>query len=346
MTGTVLITGAAGFIGSHVAEALLHRGRRVVGVDNFDPFYDEGLKRGNVRAIERAAEDPSPVAARHPLPGGRGEGFEAARGRGGFVLVEADICDAPAMRRVFAEHRPETVVHLAARAGVRPSIADPMGYARVNVEGTASVFEAARLAGCTRALMASSSSVYGNASVVPFSEEDTALAPISPYAATKRACEMLAHTYHHLYAMRIACLRFFTAYGPRQRPDLAIMSFMKKMRAGEAIPVFGDGSMSRDFTYIDDIVAGVLASEDAIDRHGLRAWNLGGNHPVSVREMVAEIARVTGIEAKIDRRPEQPGDVRRTCADVSRSRAELGFEAKTAFAEGLARQWEWLRNGK
>lgn len=327
MSGLALITGAAGFIGSHVAEAMVRAGRTVVGIDNFDPFYDEALKRDNLREVERAAAASS-------AGGGGG---------GSFVFERADIREAGDLRRVFEKHRPETVVHLAAKAGVRPSIAEPALYAQVNVTGTVNVFEACRRAGCERVLMASSSSVYGNASRAPFREDDEALAPISPYAATKRACELLAHTYHHLYGLRVASLRFFTAYGPRQRPDLAIMSFLRRTLRGEALPVFGDGSMRRDFTFIDDIVQGVMASEGAIDRHGLRVWNLGGAHPVSVAELVGAIGRVTGIEPRIERRPEQPGDVARTFADLTRSRAELGFEPHTALEDGLHRQWAWLK---
>lgn len=317
-TGTVLITGVAGFIGSHVAEAFLARGRRVIGVDSLDPFYAESIKRRNLAQVELAA---------------------AAQGPDRFEFVHADIRDADAMREVFESRRPETAVHLAARAGVRPSIAQPALYTDVNVRGTATLFEAARLAGCSRILLASSSSVYGNASRVPFSEDDTALEPISPYAATKRACELLAHTWHHLYGMRIACLRFFTAFGPRQRPDLAIQKFLTLLERGEPLPVFGDGTMSRDFTYIADIADGVLAGERAIDRHGLRTWNLGGCRPVSVNELIAAIERVTGLTAAIDRRPLQPGDVDRTCADPARSREELGFEPRTPLQQGLEAQW-------
>lgn len=320
-----MVTGVAGFIGSHVAEALIRAGRRVVGVDNFDPFYDEAVKRRNLADVARAAA-ASPFGA---------EGFE---------LVRADIRHADAMREVFGTRRPATVFHLAARAGVRPSIAQPALYAAVNVEGSINVLEAARHAGCSRIVLASSSSVYGNASRVPFREDDGALAPISPYAATKLACELLAHTWRSLHGTRIACLRFFTAYGPRQRPDLAIQKFMTLLSRGQPLPIFGDGSMSRDFTYIDDIVSGVLAAERAIDAHGLRVWNLGGSSPVSVLELVSAIAQASGLSPTIDHRPVQPGDVERTYADLSRSRAELGFAPRTSLAEGLARQWAWVRS--
>ncbi len=318
-SSTVLITGAAGFIGSHCAEAWLSRGRTVVGLDNFDPFYDKAVKKRNLDDL-----------AKHP---------NASK----FRFIEADIRDAAATRRAFDEVKPATVLHLAARAGVRPSIKEPALYMAVNVEGTVNLLEAARQTGVQKFLMASSSSVYGNNAKVPFAETDDVSGPISPYAASKRACELIAHTYHHLYKLPIACLRFFTVFGPRQRPDLAIMKFLKLVGAGESIPMFGDGSMSRDFTYIEDIVSGVLASEGAIAQHGLRIWNLGGHYPVALREMIDTIGRVAGMPPKIEQLPEQPGEVKRTYADLTRSKAELGFEPKTSFEDGVRKQWEWLK---
>ncbi|MGD9690593.1 MAG: NAD-dependent epimerase/dehydratase family protein [Phycisphaerales bacterium] len=319
-TPTIIVTGAAGFIGSAVASALLKRGTRVVGVDNFDPFYPRRQKEENLSIVKAAA--PSSSA---------------------WALAELDITDSRAMHDLFARERPEGVIHLAAKAGVRPSLADPAGYMRTNVEGTQAVLSAARASNCPRAVLASSSSVYGNASRVPFSELDQAIEPISPYAASKRACELLAHTHHHLTGMPTACLRFFTVFGPRQRPDLAISLFMHRIARGEPIPVFGDGSMSRDFTYVDDIVAGVLAAYDRIDAFGSRVWNLGHSSPVRLDAMISTIARVVGKEAKIDRKPLQPGDVDRTFADPTRSRAELGYEPRTPFEEGVERQWAWAR---
>lgn len=325
MPGTsdvILLTGAAGFIGSCTAEALLGRGCRVVGVDNFDAFYDPAEKRRNVESIGSCG------------------------GASSFEMVEADICDAAAMRGVFSSHPITGVIHLAARAGVRPSIEEPALYARVNVEGTTVLLEEARRSEvCERFVQASSSSVYGNNKKVPFSEEDDVEGPISPYAATKRSCELVAHAYHHLYGLPIASLRFFTVFGPRQRPDLAISKFMRLMAAGEAIPVFGDGDTSRDYTFIDDIVEGVLASYDRIPDHGYRIWNLGGNEPVRLCEMIETISRVTGIEPRIDRREQQPGDVDRTFADLTRSGAELGYAPSTSFEEGVRRQWEWFKGG-
>ena len=318
---TVLVTGAAGFIGSHTCESLLSRSsdaiERVIGIDNFDPFYAESIKRSNLEEITRVDRD----------------------GRFGFERV--DIRDRVALGEVFRLQTPDTVIHLAARAGVRPSIADPAGYAQTNVEGTANILECSRIAGVDRLVVASSSSVYGNASRVPFSEDDDISKPISPYAATKCAMEALCHAHHHLYGVPIACLRFFTVFGPRQRPDLAIAKFMRLIDAGEAIPMFGNGATSRDYTFIDDIVSGALTAMDRIDEHGFRVWNLGGSSPVTLDDMIAAVAETVGKEAIIDHQPSQLGDVEQTFADLTRSKAELGYEPRTPFREGLRRQWAW-----
>lgn len=314
----IVVTGAAGFIGSWTVERLLARGDWVVGVDNFDPFYDPAAKRRNLAGISSSS--------------------------GRWAFVEADIADPAGMQRLFAEHRPRGVIHLAAKAGVRPSIEDPVGYNRANVMGTAVLLEAAKTAGCERMVIASSSSVYGNAPKVPFSETDDVGSPISPYAATKRACELMGYTHWHLTRMPTAMLRFFTVFGPRQRPDLAIQSFLIRISRGERIRMFGDGTTSRDYTYIDDIVTGVVASYDRIHQHGYRIWNLGGKAPVSLREMIATIGRVVGVEPKVEPGPMQPGDVERTWADLSRSSAELGYAPNTAFEEGVRRQWAWIKS--
>lgn len=313
---SVLLTGAAGFIGSHTARALLARGDRVIGIDNFDPFYDVRIKHA---AVESLSREP------------------------GFTFVEGDIAESDVMRSVFAAHKPERVVHLAAKAGVRPSIEDPAGYARANVLGTSVVLAEAARGGCDRVVVASSSSVYGNCPTAPFHEELDVNAPISPYAATKRACELLGFTHHALTKQPVAMLRFFTVYGPGQRPDLAIMKFLKSVSAGEPIRVFGDGTTSRDYTYIDDIVAGVLAAVDRIPSFGYRVWNLGGNEPTTLNEMVATIGRVVGREPVIVREGMQPGDVERTWADLSRSGKELGYRPRTSFEVGVRKQWEALR---
>lgn len=312
----VLVTGAAGFIGSHLASALLARGERVVGVDNFDPFYDRAAKERNLRDI-----------AAHP----------------GFEFHEADISSQRAFAAIMDRTRPAGIIHLAAKAGVRPSIQDPVGYSNANVLATSVVLDEARRAGSSRVVMASSSSVYGNSPTAPFSETQDVNEPISPYAATKKACELIGYTHWHLTKMPTACLRFFTVFGPCQRPDLAISLFMRKIAAGETIPLFGEGT-SRDYTYVDDIIAGVIASYDRIDRFGYRVWNLGGNKPVGLDEMVATIGRVVGKQARIERGPMRPGDVQRTWADLTRSSAELGYQPKTPFEEGVRRQWDWLQS--
>jgi UDP-glucuronate 4-epimerase len=314
----IVVTGSAGFIGSHLCQALVARGTAVLGLDNLDPFYDPAIKLANQDAT-RAAADASP---------------------GTYVFREADIAEPEAFAIAAEGFRPTGVVHLAAKAGVRPSIEDPAGYARANVVATSEVLTAAHALGCARVVLASSSSVYGNASSVPFSEADTCIEPISPYAATKRACELLAHTHHHLTGQPVSCLRFFTVFGPRQRPDLAIAKFMRLIDAGEPITMFGDGSTSRDYTYIGDIVAGVLAAYDKTPAFGFRVWNLGSDRPVRLDELIDAIARVAGKPPVINRAGMQPGDVDRTWADVSRAREELGYAARTPLDEGLRAQWD------
>jgi UDP-glucuronate 4-epimerase len=318
MAEGVLITGAAGFIGSHLSRTLLERGKRVIGIDNFDAFYDRASKEANLATLPRDR----------------------------FTFVEADILDAKRMRELHEEHRPETIFHIAALAGVRPSIENPARYAAVNIDGLVNMLEAARAGDCRRFIFASSSSVYGNNRKVPFAETDEVAEPISPYAATKRAGELICHSYSHLFGIAIASLRFFTVYGPAQRPDLAISKFMRLIANGDEVPMFGDGSTSRDYTYIDDIIAGVLAARDRVHDAGdgfNRVYNLGGSHPVDLREMIERIAEVVGKPATIKPLPMQPGDVDRTFADLTRSRDELGYEPRTSFIDGLKRQWDWLR---
>ncbi len=316
MSSSVLVTGAAGFIGSHVAERLLLEGREVVGFDNFCDSYDPAIKRHHAAMLAEQA---------------------------GFEMIEADIRDTDAVREAFEHTRPGSVIHIAAMAGVRPSIENPRLYTEVNVNGTVNLLDAATAAGVGRFVFASSSSVYGNNPKVPFAETDPVDHPISPYAATKRSGELICHTYHHLHGLPVACLRFFTVFGPRQRPDLAIGKFLRLVREGRAIPVFGDGSTSRDYTYVDDIVDGVMAAHERIDRHGYRIWNLGGSDPQTLSDLIAVIERVTGRKARIDRRPPQPGDVERTFADLTRSGGELGFGAKVSVEEGVRRQWQWMQ---
>lgn len=319
MPEKVIVTGAAGFIGSHVAEALLARGDVVVGIDNFDSFYDPDVKRANISE-----------AMLHPS----------------FELIEGDVRDAAAMRRVIDAFHPNAVVHLAARAGVRPSIQDPALYAAVNVLGTTVLLDAARAAKVSRLIIASSSSVYGNEATPPFREDDPAIRPISPYAATKRAAELMCQTYAELCDwMRIISLRFFTVYGPRQRPDLAIHSFTRKIMAGEPVPLFGDGSTERDYTYVTDAVQGVLG---AIDRTrtvgaGHEIFNLGESAVTSLSALIGLIEQAVGRRATIERLPVQPGDVRRTLADISRARQHLGYAPSVQVSDGIPRFVAWFR---
>jgi UDP-glucuronate 4-epimerase len=314
--GGILITGGAGFIGSHLAESWLADGRRVVVLDNFDAFYDPALKRRNVAAA-------------------------ASAGGARFRLVEGDIRDGALLDALCAGERFDAVVHLAARAGVRPSIADPVLYSSVNLDGTTRLLEACRRHGVRRFLFGSSSSVYGNNRKVPFAEDDPVDHPVSPYAATKKAGELLCHAYHHLFGMEVACLRFFTVYGPRQRPEMAIHQFARLLGAGAAVPRFGDGSSARDYTYVTDIVAGVRR---ALDRtRGYHVWNLGGARTVTLAELIAKIAAGLGVEPRVEARPAQPGDVERTWADIGRARRELDWEPLVGIDEGIARFLDWLR---
>jgi UDP-glucuronate 4-epimerase len=311
----ILVTGAAGFIGSHAAEALIARGYRVIGVDNFCDFYDRSWKEMNLKSI-----------------GSHGKSLE---------VEEIDITGGAAIDNLVARAKPVAILHLAAMAGVRPSIEQPAYYARVNVEGTTHLLQAAVKHGVKKFLFASSSSVYGNLGRIPFSETDPVAEPISPYAATKRAGELLCYTFWHLYKLPVFCLRFFTVYGPRQRPDLAIHKFTRLISGGEPVPVFGDGSTSRDYTYVDDTVAGIVAALERCDRY--RIYNLGGSEPVSLKNLVEELEQAIGRPAIIDRRPAQPGDVERTYADLTRAKAELGYEPKVSLSEGLRRFVAWFR---
>ncbi len=307
----VLVTGGAGFIGSHVAEALLARGDDVTVLDNFNDFYDPALKRENLRAIP------------------------AAR------VVEGDVRDVEAVERLFAEGAFDAVIHLAAMAGVRPSLADPLHYEDVNVRGTLVLLEALRRRPGTRFVFASSSSVYGANEDVPFREDADLHRPVSPYAATKRAGELLCYTHHHLFGIPTTCLRFFTVYGPRQRPEMAIHKFVRAVYADEPIPFYGDGTTRRDYTYIDDIVDGVLR---ALDRcSGYEIYNLGESRTTSLAELVEHIGRATGREPRIERLPLQPGDVTVTYADVGKAQRELGYRPSTPIEEGLARFVAWYR---
>lgn len=313
-----LVTGGAGFIGSHLIDELLARDAEVLCVDAFHDYYDVARKRANVAPHLDSSQ---------------------------YSLIEADIRDADAMLGALKTFRPDAVIHLAARAGVRPSLAEPLTYEAVNIRGTLNLLEAARQVGVKKFVNASSSSVYGENQKVPFEEGDPLLAPASPYGATKLGAEALVQVYARQYGFAAASLRFFTVYGPRQRPDMAIAKFADLMLQGQPIEIYGDGSAKRDFTFVSDIVAGIRASAD-VDFEGHEAFNLGCSQPVLLRELVAEIERALGIEATKLYRPVQPGDVPVTHSDVSKAGRMLSYQPKVSLAEGLDRFVEWRRTFK
>jgi len=308
----ILVTGGAGFIGSHTVDALLARGDEVWVLDNFNDFYDPGIKRANAEALD------------------------------GARVVEGDIRDEECLDRLFAEGQFGAVVHLAAMAGVRPSLEAPLLYEDVNVRGTLLLLERIRRVDGCRFVLASSSSVYGSNENVPFREVDDIHHPVSPYAATKRAGELHAFTYHHLYGIPTTCLRFFTVYGPRQRPEMAIHKFVRMASAGESLPFYGDGTTARDYTYIDDIVQGVVAAIDHCE--GYEIYNLGESQTTTLSELVESVGSALGVEVVLDRQPMQPGDVVITYADISKARERLGYAPETLLAEGMVRFVEWYRS--
>lgn len=310
----VLVTGAAGFIGSHTAERLLARGDEVVGLDNFNAFYDPAIKRRNAAALSA---------------------------KPGFTMVEGDLCDEPCLDALFRGPRFDGVIHLAAWAGVRPSIQRPDIYVDSNLRGTTNLLERVRRNGAARFVFASSSSVYGGRDTVPFRETDNVDRPISPYAATKKAGEVLCYAWHHLHGVPVSALRFFTVYGPRQRPEMAIHRFATLMTRGEPVTVYGDGSSARDYTYVDDIVQGTVAALDRCE--GYEIYNLGESRTTRLDVLVDTLARALGVTPTIRREPDQPGDVPITFADVSKARERLGYTPSVAIEEGIARFAEWFR---
>ena len=313
-----LVTGGAGFIGSHVCERLLNSGHSVWVFDDLNTFYDPQLKRRNIRDIQSLAKP--------------------------FEFLEGDLTNRAALDELFGSVKFDQVIHLAARAGVRPSLAEPALYQRVNVEGTVNILEAARLTGVKKITIASSSSVYGVNSKVPFAESDPIFAAISPYAASKLACEALGHVYHHVYGMDVAMLRFFTVYGPRQRPDLAIHKFAKLIHAGKPIPVFGDGSTARDYTYVTDTVDGVIACTQK--ELGFEIFNLGESQTVTLSYLIELLEKELGKKAIIDRQSPQPGDVPITFADVSKARAKLGYHPHIKIEQGIKLFIDWFRKNQ
>ncbi|MGE0549004.1 MAG: NAD-dependent epimerase/dehydratase family protein [Kofleriaceae bacterium] len=317
----IVVTGAAGFIGSHTTERLVAAGHRVTGIDSFDSYlYAAEVKRNNAAQLAT-------------LPADR------------FKLIEADICDVAAMEHAIAEDV-DVVCHLAALAGVRPSLAEPLRYLRTNITGTGVLLERMRALGLRRLVFASSSSVYGAKpgrdlrAVTAFREDDPCLTPASPYAATKRMNELQLSAHRDLFGIGVFALRFFTVYGPRQRPDMAIPKFMSAIAAGRPITVFGDGSSRRDYTYIDDIVTGTVAAIERVTPGSYEIFNLGGTHTISLRELIDVVERVIGKPATIDWQPNQPGDVPVTYANIDRARAALGYQPTTRVELGVALQWE------
>lgn len=320
----IVVTGVAGFIGSHVAEMLVRDGHVVYGIDNFDPYYDREIKESNIKALE---------------------------GADGFRFFEADLLEPRSLAQVFgvaaeSSRSIDAVIHLAAKAGVRPSIEDPRAYTRTNVEGTVNLLEAMIAADVKNLLFASSSSVYGNTTEIPFREDAWVDHPISPYAATKKAGELLCHSYCVLHSMRIAALRFFTVYGPRQRPDLAIAKFTRMLENGHPIPVYGDGTTRRDYTYIDDILDGIIGALGWVhdqDPGTYEVFNLGESRTVALSELIGILENATGKTAKIDRQSMQPGDVTQTYADITRARESFAYNPTTAIEDGIARYVAWYR---
>ncbi len=322
-----LVTGGAGFIGSHLAEALLRPGNRVVILDNFNAFYEPSIKETNAEGIRRTAE----------------------REGGELILLKGDIRNSEDLLRAVDAMGPlesSAVVHLAAMAGVRPSIENPLLYSDVNITGTLRLLEVCRERGISRIAFASSSSVYGNNEKVPFSEKDPVDRPISPYAVTKKAGELLCHNYHHLYDMSVACLRFFTVYGPRQRPDLAIHKFARLIEAGSELPFFGDGTTRRDYTYVTDTLDGVLGALrwlDAAEEPVYDIFNLGESRTVELSELVRLLGKAMGQEPRLNRMPMQPGDVLCTYADIDKARRILGYNPGIDIENGIPRFVEWFR---
>jgi UDP-glucuronate 4-epimerase len=308
----ILVTGGAGFIGSHLAEKLLGAGHTVSILDDFNDFYDPQIKRTNIAGFANEVR-----------------------------IHQVDLRDSPAVRNVFHREKFDAIAHLAARAGVRPSIAQPQLYYDTNVGGTLHLLEAARMTGVERFIFASSSSVYGISKTVPFSEDQHLTQTISPYAATKIASEFLCSTFSHLYQMRVVALRYFTVYGPRQRPDLAIHQFTRKMYAGKPIDQFGDGSTRRDYTYIDDIIGGTMAALE-YDGAMFDIFNLGESETIELKKLIAALENALGKKAMINRLPEQPGDVPLTYADISKAKKLLGYKPTTPLHEGLPRFIEWF----
>lgn len=314
----ILITGGAGFIGSTLADKLLSEGNKIIVLDNFNDYYDIRLKEQNV-AVN--VDNPN------------------------YKLYKGDICDRDLTEKVFSNNKIDKVVHIAARAGVRPSLEDPLEYVRSNIEGTVNILEKMKAHDVKKIVFASSSSVYGNCKAEKFSEDLKVTEPISPYAATKSACEQILYTYSKLYDINTVCLRFFTVYGPKQRPDLAIRKFIELIEQDKPIPVYGDGTTMRDYTFIEDIIDGICAAI-SYDKTPYEIINLGGGSPVTLNEMISTIEEVLGKKAQINRLPMQPGDVNKTVSDITKAQKLLGYQPKTTFKEGIKKFIEWRISNK
>ena len=316
---TYLVTGGAGFIGSSLTEKLLNEGNRVIAIDNFCDYYSPLLKEKNIKDF---LDNPN------------------------YKLYRTDIRNSEDIKKIFSDNKIDVIVHLAAMAGVRPSIENPLLYQEVNGMGTQNILESAKLNNINSLVMASSSSVYGNCKEIPFRENMIVDFAISPYAATKKSNEVMAHVYHKLNNMNIIMLRFFTVYGPKQRPDLAINKFTRLMLEGKSIPMYGDGTTSRDYTYIDDIVDGIIKSCDYVENNDnvYEIINLGSNNPISLKEMINTIGEVLNVEPNIEVLPMQPGDVDRTYADITKANKLLGYNPSITFKEGIEKFVEWYKN--
>ena len=313
----ILVTGGAGFIGSHLSETLLKQGQEVICLDSFNDYYNPEIKRNNVSLLQ---------------------------GQSNYTLIEGDILNLDLLRQIFADYKFDIVVHLAARAGVRSSIQEPLLYQQVNVEGTTNLLEMAKEFRTQKFIFGSSSSVYGENEKVPFCESDPVDHPISPYASTKKSCELICYTYYHLYSISTTCLRFFTVYGPRQRPDMAIYKFTRAIEAGEQITMYGDGSSRRDYTYVTDIIEGICKSiEYCSDYH---IYNLGESKTIELRELIQLIAKCLGQEPKIQKLAMQPGDVPITFADITKAKNEISYHPKVNIEQGIAKYVDWFKANK
>ena len=339
---TYLVTGGAGFIGSHLIKKLLEQGNRVINVDNFNEYYDYNIKVKNVlnSTGKQVSDNSDEIRVEELRDLKKTVDFE------NYTLEIVDITNMSILEEVFQKNKIDTVIHLAAMAGVRPSIENPLLYEKVNVRGTMNILELMKKYNIKKFVCASSSSVYGNNEKVPFSETDNVDKAISPYAATKKSCEIIGHSYHHLYDIDTIMLRFFTVYGPGQRPDLAIHKFTKLIYENKEIPFFGDGETQRDYTYIDDIIDGVLKAADDVENNTdvYEIFNLGESQTISLKEMVATIEKVIGKKALLNKLPMQPGDVNRTFADISKAKKMLGYDPDTKFEDGIRKFVEWYNN--